>query len=85
MYDLNKIPYNYRVEVTNTFKGLDLINREPEELWTIVRDTVQEAGIKTIPQKRNAKKQNGCLRKLYKELRKEEKQKAKEKRKDVSI
>ena len=45
-YDLNQIPYNYTVEVTNRFKGLDLIDRVPEELWTEVRDTVQEAVIK---------------------------------------
>ena len=55
-YDLSQIPYNYTVEVTNRCKGLDLIDRVPEELWMIVRDTVQEAGIKTIPQKRNAKR-----------------------------
>ena len=53
-YDLNKISYNYTVEVTNRFKGLDLIERVPEELWMEVCDVVQEAGIKTIPQK-NAK------------------------------
>ena len=50
------------VEVTNRFKGLDLIDRVPEELWTEVPDIVQDAVIKIIP-KRNAKKQNGCLRK----------------------
>ena len=55
-YDLNQIPYNYTVEVTNTFKGLDLIDRVPEELWTEVRDTVQEIGIKTIPKKKECKK-----------------------------
>ena len=54
-YDLNKIPYDYTVEVTNRFKGLDLIDRVPEELWTEVHDTVQKAVIKTIPKKRNAK------------------------------
>ena len=48
-YDLNKIPYNYTVEVTNRFKGLDFIDRVPEELWTEVCDIVQEAVIKTIP------------------------------------
>ena len=48
------------MEVTNRFKGLDLIDRVSEELWTEVHDIVQEAGIKTIPRKRNAKKQNGC-------------------------
>ena len=55
-YDLNQIPYNYTVEVTNRFKGLDLIDRAPEELWMEVLDTVQEAGIKTIPKKKKCKK-----------------------------
>ena len=50
-YDVNQIPYNYRVEVTNRFKGLDLIDRVPEELWTEVHDIVQEALIKIIPRK----------------------------------
>ena len=48
-YDLNQIPYNYTVEVRNRFKGLDLIERVPDELWMEVRDIVQETGIKTIP------------------------------------
>ena len=65
-YDLNQIPYDYTVEVRNRFKGLDLIDRVTDELWTEVRDIVQEIGIKTIPRKRNAKKQNGCLRRSYK-------------------
>ena len=66
-YDLNQIPYDYTVEVTNRFKGLALIDRVPEELWTEVHNTVQEAVIKTIPKgKRNAKRQNGCLRRPYK-------------------
>ena len=47
-YDLNQIPYNFTVQVTNIFKGLDLIDRVPEELWTEVDDIVQDAGIKTI-------------------------------------
>ena len=51
-YDLNQIPYVYTVEVRNRFKGFDLIDRVPEELWTEVRDTVQEAEIKTIPKKK---------------------------------
>ena len=55
-YDLNQIPYDYRVEVRNRFKGLDLIDRVPEELWMEVHDTVQEAGIKTIPKKKKCKK-----------------------------
>ena len=54
-YDLNQIPYDYTVEVRNRLKGLDLVDRVPEELWTEVRDIVQETGIKTIPKKRNAK------------------------------
>ena len=55
-YDLNQIPYDYTVEVTNRFKGLDLIDRMPEELWTDVCDIVQEAVIKTIPKKKKCKK-----------------------------
>ena len=55
-YDLNHIPYDYTVEVTNRFKGLDLIDRVPEELWTEVHDIVQETGIKTIPKKKKCKK-----------------------------
>ena len=54
-YDLNQIPYDYTVEVRNTFKGLDLIDRVPEELWMEVPDIVQEAGMKTIPRKKNCK------------------------------
>ena len=55
-YDLNQIPYDYTVEVTNRFKGLDLIHRVPEELWMEVCDIVQEAVIKTIPKKKKCKK-----------------------------
>ena len=55
-YDLNQIPYDYTVEVTNRFKRLDFIDRVPEELWTEVRDIVQEAVIKTIPKKKKCKK-----------------------------
>ena len=65
-YDLNQIPFDYTVEVRNRFKGLDLIDRVPDELWNEVRDIVQETGIKTVPMKRNAKKQNGCLGRPYK-------------------
>ena len=71
--DLKLIPYDYTVEVTKRFKGLDMIDRVPEELWMEVYDVVQEAVIKTIPKKRNAKRQNGCLRGPYKLLRNEEK------------
>ena len=48
-YDLNQIPYDYTMEVRNRFKGLDVIDRVPDELWNEVRDNVQESGIKTIP------------------------------------
>ena len=78
-YDLNQIPYDYSMELANRSKGLDPIDRVPGKLWTGVHDIVQEAEIKTFPRKRNAKRQNGCLRRTCKELRKEEKQKAKEK------
>ena len=54
-YNLNQIPYDYTVEVTNKFKGLDLIDRVPEELWKEVPDIVQEAVIKTIPKEKNCK------------------------------
>ena len=56
MYDLNQIPYDYREEVRNRFKGLDLIDREPDELWMEVLDTVWETGIKTIPMEKKCKK-----------------------------
>ena len=56
MYDLNQIPYDYTVEVKNRFKGLDLIDRVPDELWTEVCDILQETGIKTIPKKKKCKK-----------------------------
>ena len=55
-YDLNQIPYDYAVEVRNRFKGLDLIDRVPDELWREVRDFVQETGIKTIPMEKKCKK-----------------------------
>ena len=59
-------PLDYTVEVINRFKRLDLMDRVPEELWTEVRNIVQEVVIKTIPKKRKAKRQNGCLRRPYK-------------------
>ena len=71
-YDLNQISYDYTVEVRNRFKGLELIDRVPDELWMEVRDIVQE-GSRPSPRERNAKRQNGCLRRPYKLLRKEEK------------
>ena len=65
-YDLNQIPDDYTVEVRNRFKGLDLIDRVPDELWNEVHDIVQETGIKTIPMEKKCKKENGCLRRRYK-------------------
>ena len=55
-YDLKQIPYDYTVEVRNRFKGLDLIDKVPDELWTEVHDIVQEIGIKTIPMEKKCKK-----------------------------
>ena len=57
-YDLNQIPYDYTVEVRHRFKGLDLIDRVPDELWNEVHGTVQETGIKTIPKEKKCKKAN---------------------------
>ena len=74
-HDLNQSPYDYTVVVTNRFKGLDLKDRVPEELWTEVRGIVQEAVIKTIPKKKKCKKAKWLS----------EKKKAKEKRKDIPI
>ena len=85
-YDLNQIPYNYTVEVTNKFKGLDLIDRGPEELWTEACNIVQEAVIKTITKKkkcRKAKWLSGAALQIVE--KKKEKWKTKEKRKDISI
>ena len=64
-HDVNQIPYDYTVEVGNNTKGTRS-DRVPDELWTEVHDIVQETGIKIIPPKRNAKKQNDCLRRTYK-------------------
>ena len=61
-YDINQILNNYTVEVRIRFKGLDLIDTVPDELWTKVHDIVQKTGIKTIPMEKNANKQNGCWR-----------------------
>ena len=62
-YDLNQIPYDYTVEVKNRFKGLDLIDRVPDELWNEARDIEQETRTKTIPMEKKCKKAKGCLRK----------------------
>ena len=73
------------MEVTNRFKGLDLIDRVPEELWIEVHDIVQEAGIKTIPKKKKSKKANWLSEEALQVAVKRREAKAKEKRKDISI
>ena len=68
-YDLNQIPYDYTVEVRNRFKGLDLIDRVPDELWNEVHHIVQETGIKIIPMEKKCKKANSCEKKRSKKQR----------------
>ena len=65
-HDLNQIPYDYTVEVRNRFKGLDLIDRVPDELWMEFVTLYRRQGSRPSPRKRNAKRQNGCLRRPYK-------------------
>ena len=65
-YDLNQILYDFTVEVTSRFKGLDLVQRVPEELWMEVHNILQEALTKIIQKKKKCKRQSGCLRRLYK-------------------
>ena len=84
-YDLNQIPYDYTVEVTNRFKGLDLINRVPDELRTEIHDIVQETGIKTIPKKKKYKKEKWLSEEALQIAEKKREVKAKEKRKDINI
>ena len=80
-YDLNQIPYDYTVEVRNRFKGLDLINRVPDELWNEDRDIVQETGIKTIPMEKKCRKAKW----LSGEALQIAVKRREEKRKDISI
>ena len=80
-YDLNQIPYDYTVEVRNRFKGLDLIERVLEELWTEVRDIVQETGIKTNPMEKKCRKTKWLSGKVLQTAVK----RREEKRKDISI
>ena len=84
-YDLNLIPYDYTVEVRNRFKGLDLIDRVPDELWMEVLDTVQETGIKIIPKKNKCKKAKWLSGEALQIAVKRREAKAKEKRKDIPI
>ena len=83
-YDLSQIPYEYAVEVTNRFKGLDLVNSMPEELQMDIHNTVQEAVNKAIPKKMKSKKAKGLSPESFKYLKKEEKQKPREKGKSAS-
>ena len=83
-YDLNQIPYDYTVEVRNRFKGLDLIDRVPDELWMEARDTVQETGSKTIPKKKKCKKAKWLSEEAL-HIAVEKNRKAKEKRKGIPI
>ena len=84
-YARNQIPYDYTVEVTNRFKGLHVIDRVPEELWMVVCDIVQDAVIKTIPKKKKGKKAKWLSEEALQTNGKKEKQKAKEKKKDIHI
>ena len=84
-YDLNQIPYDYTVEVRSRFKGLDLIDRVPDELWPEVHDIVQETGIKTIPMEKKCKKEKWLSEEALQIAVKRREAKAKEKRKDISI
>ena len=84
-YDLNQIPYDYTVEVRNRFKGLDLIDGVPDELWTEVRDTVQEAGIKTIPMEKKCRQAKWLSEEALQIAVKRREAKSKEKRKDICI
>ena len=84
-YDLNQIPYDYTVEVRNRFKGLDLIDRVPDELWNEDRDIVQETGIKTIPMEKKCKKAKRLSGEALQIAVKRREAKNKGKRNDISI
>ena len=84
-YDLNKIPYDYTVKVRNRFKGLDLIDRVPDELWMEVRDIVQETDRKTIPKKKKCKKAKWLSEEALQIAVKRREAKSKEKREDINI
>ena len=85
MLTINQIPYDYTVEVRNRFKGLGLIDRVPDELWTEVRDIVQETGIKTIPMEKESKKAKWLSEEALQIALKRREAKTKEKRKDINI
>ena len=85
MYDRNQIPYDYTVKVRNRFKGLDLIDRVPDELWMEVCDIVQETGIKTIPKKQKCEKAKWLSEEVLQIAVKRREAKSKGERKDISI
>ena len=84
-YDRNQIPHDYTVKVTNRFKGLNLIDRVPEELWMEVHNIVQGAVIKSIPRKKKRKKAKWLSEEASQIVEKRREVKAKEKRKDILI
>ena len=84
-YDLNQIPYDYTVEVRNRFKGLDPIDRVPDELWTEVRDIVQNTGIKTISKKKKCKKAKWLSEEAFQIAVERREAESKEKIKDIPI
>ena len=84
-YNLNHIPYDYTVEVRNRFKGLDLIDRVPDELWNEVHEIVQETGIKTIPMEKKFKKAKWMSEEALQIAVKRRQKKAKEKRKAIGL
>ena len=86
-YDLNQTPYDYTMEVRNRFKGLDLIDRVPDELWMEIHDIVQETGIKTIPMEKKCKTAKWLSGEALQiaEKRRQDKLNVKDKRKDISI
>ena len=84
-YDLNQIPYDYTVEVRNRFKGLDLIDRVPDELWNEVHDIVQETGMKTIPMEKKCQKTKWLSREALQIAVKRREAKSKGERQNISI
>ena len=85
MYDLNQIPYDYTVEVTNRFKRLDLVDRVPKELWMEVLKTVQEVVTKTIPKKKKYKKAKWLSEEVFQIAEKRRDTKGKKEKKDIPI
>ena len=84
-YDLNQIPYDYTVKVRNRFKGLDLIDRVPDELWTVVCDIDEETGIKTIPMEKKCKEAKWLSGEALQVAVKRIEEKSKGEKEDISI